>query len=105
MQITAEKSSSVLLKRGRSSGLYTSKKIPPPLGILNLIVIDQMQKQKLGAKLLSEGIQIARAEKVKKIKVQIFSGNKAMKKMLTRENFTLTPSEKDLKIINEHLEL
>lgn len=93
-------------KEGQVLGVIRLHKVPQTSsGILNLIVIDRMQKQGLGTKLLSEGIRIARAEKIKKVEVQILSDNEAMKKMLTRENFTLTPSEKNPKIINAHLEL
>jgi len=44
-------------------------------------------------------------EGVKELKVQILSDNIAMKKMLEKENFTLTPSEKTEGIINAHLQL
>lgn len=75
------------------------------LGTLRLIIIDKMQKKGLGTKLLSSILNIARLEGLTEIHVQILSNNVAMKKMLEREGFILSPSEKNPQIINAALAL
>lgn len=82
-------------------GIIRLSKIPlTKTATIKLIIIDKMQRKGLGSKLLSTILKIAKKEGMKEIQVQISSDNEAMKKMLTREGFTLKASQKNPQIIN-----
>lgn len=91
----------VAVKDTQIIGVGRLSKIPlTKTATIKIIIIDKMQQKGLGTKFLSTILDIAKKEGIEKIQVQIFSNNEAMKKMLTREGFTLTPSEKNPEIVN-----
>ncbi|NGX39037.1 MAG: Succinyl-CoA ligase [ADP-forming] subunit alpha [Chlamydiae bacterium] len=92
--------------QGKIVGAARLSKIPLTHNAgFKIIIIDEMQKKGLGTLMISEALRIAKQEEVHSINVQILQDNQAMKEMLTREGFTLTPSEKTPGIINAHLDL
>lgn len=91
---------------GEIIGVVRLTKIPlTNKGTLKILIIDEMQKKGLGSKLLSAILTIAEKEGLKTLLVQILSNNVAMKKMLTKLGFHLSPSEKNPEIINATLEI
>ncbi|MDN3506502.1 MAG: bifunctional acetate--CoA ligase family protein/GNAT family N-acetyltransferase [Simkaniaceae bacterium] len=70
---------------------------------IKLVLIDKIQKQGLGTILLNQILDIAKLEGITEIHVQILSNNIAMKKMLKRAGFILSPSEENPDIINASL--
>ena len=93
-------------KEGHIYGFARLTKIPLTQSAdFHLIIIDRMQRQGLGTKLLETTLDIARKEQLKEIQVQILKNNIPMKKMLERVGFSLTPSEKTPEIINAVLQL
>jgi len=81
------------------------KLFPLPIADIKLILIDEKQKMGLGTKLLKVSIDMARKEKLKTLRANILKENVAMEKMLTREGFTLKPSDKSPEVITAHFKL
>ena len=96
----------IALKDNRLLGVIRLSKHPfSTTGDLKLIIIDEMQKKGLGTKLLDAILAIAKQENLTAIHVQTLKDNPAMKKMLERTGFTLSPSEKNPDITNAVLSL
>ncbi len=72
---------------------------------LKFVIQDNMQHKGLGAVMLGAILKLAKAEKIGTVTVQLLKENTGMKKLLEREGFTLTPSEKDPSLINGVLKL
>ncbi|NGX37881.1 MAG: Succinyl-CoA ligase [ADP-forming] subunit alpha [Chlamydiae bacterium] len=94
------------IKDERILGIVRLSKLPlSTTAGIKLLIIDKMHKKGLGTKLLDTILDIAKREKLTSLHVQTLKDNEAMKKMLTRVQFTLTPSEKNPEIINAALSI
>ena len=70
---------------------------------LKLVIQDSMQRKGLGTKLLDTALFIAKKEGIRTIHLQLLKDNEAMKKMLLKTGFELTPSGTHPSILNGFL--
>lgn len=85
-------------------GVVRLTKIPlTDIATIKIVLIDQMQRKGLGSKMFSKMLEIAKQENVKQIQIQILADNEAMKKILNRTDFSISPSKKNPKILNATL--
>ncbi len=93
-------------KEGKMLGALRLAKTPLTTDAdIKIIIHDSAQKKGIGSKLLESALKIAKHEQIHSIHVQVLKNNVAMKKMLERVGFSLTPSEKNPDIINAILEI
>jgi len=75
-------------QKGKLLGAARLRKLPSQkIADFKIVIIDEMQKQGLGSKILESCIEIAKAEGIKSIHVHILKNNVAMEKILTRYGF------------------
>lgn len=96
----------IAVKGEKMLGGARLRKIPlTSIAYFTIILLDEVQRQGLGSQLLDASLHIAKEEKTQIVLVQILKDNIAMKKMLERKGFTLTPDEKNPEIVNARLKL